>query len=232
MNLTLLVIIMDLDELEKTVRHVKNLVSKKWVGGSGLIYQPYLHVEVKNLLFQSSKLLQEYEYFFTESISSCYGFDKNETIMLLDRVRLIIQSERKIKVQIVEKRLFDSADDKVQQASNSYKNEEYSSAFHSLNTAIELALKDKLDIPVTITGINTSNVIEVLVSQKLGAYTYLDQAKKRVVVIDNKIKHTGYSPSKSECISAIKSIEDLLPRLRKSKITLSEDVKQKIYEGL
>lgn len=147
---------------------------------------------------------------------------------ILNILKIEKTSEKKIK----DMKLFDGADDKVQQASNSYKNQDYSSAFHSLNTAIELALKDKLDIPVTITGINTSNAIEVLVSQKLGPYTYLDQAKKRAVLIDNKNKHTGYSPTKSECISAIKAVEDLLPRLRKSKIALSEVVKQKIYDGL
>ncbi len=222
---------MDLDELEKTVVYVKDSVTTNWRLNS-LVYNDLLQVEVENVLLQSSKLFPDYEYYFNNARRRCYAFSQSEVITLLDRILLIIESERKVESQIAEKKLFDSADDKVKQASDSYNREDYSSAFHSLNTAIELALKDKLDIPVTITGINTSNVIEVLVSEKLGPYTYLAEAKRKVVFIDNKIKHTGYSPTKSECITAIKAGEDLLFRLRTSKITLGDEVKQKIYEGL
>jgi hypothetical protein len=106
------------------------------------------------------------------------------------------------------------------------------STFHNLNTALELVLKDKLGIPATITGINTSNIMDVLTKYKVEPYLYLEEVRKHVLVIDNKIKHQGYCPSKIDCINGIKAMEELIAKLRNTDIELTEEIKNKIYEGL
>ena len=50
--------------------------------------------------------------------------------------------------------------------------------------------------------------------------------------MDNKVKHVGYSPSKVDCINAIKSVEELFQQLDKTEIRLNEGIKGKIYSGL
>ncbi len=103
---------------------------------------------------------------------------------------------------------------------------------NNLNTAIELMLKDKLGIPTTLSKINTSTIIDVLVSNKIGPYPYFSEAKRHVSTIDNKIKHQGYKPSKVDCINALKATEDLESKLKNVEIKLPIEVRNKIYEGI
>jgi len=110
--------------------------------------------------------------------------------------------------------------------------EDYSSVVHNLNTVLELVLKDKVGIPTTITKINTSTIIDILVKEKVEPHLYLVEAKKHVLRIDNKIKHQSYSPSKIDCINAIKVMEELISRLRGKELKLSEETRNKIYQAL
>jgi len=84
----------------------------------------------------------------------------------------------------------------------------------------------KVGIPTTITKINTPKIIDVLVKHKVEPYLYLAEAKKRIVMIDNKIKHQGYLPSKIDCIHGIKAMEEVISKFR------TKEIKNKIYEGL
>jgi hypothetical protein len=120
----------------------------------------------------------------------------------------------------------------MKQSGICYQNEDYPSVFHCLNTAFELILKDKLIIPLTISKINTSNIVDILVKEKVGCYLYLAEAKKHVLTIDNKIKHQAYAPSKVDCITAIKAMEDLIDKLRDTKIELTAEIKNKIYNEI
>jgi hypothetical protein len=129
-------------------------------------------------------------------------------------------------------KIFEGAEEKMKQAGLCFENGDFPSTFHSLNTAFELILKDKIGIPTTITSINTSNVVEVIVKYKVEPYLYLNEVRKRVLDIDNKIKHQGYAPSKIDAINGIKAMEDLIARLRNKEIELTEEVRNKICEGL
>jgi len=131
-----------------------------------------------------------------------------------------------------ELKIFESAEEKMKQAGLAFEKADFSSVFHCLNTSFELVLKDKIGIPTTITGINTSNIVEVLVKHKVESYLYFQEVKKRVTEIDNKIKHQGYSPSKIDAINGIKAMEDLISRLRDKELKLTEEIKNKICEGL
>jgi HEPN domain-containing protein len=135
-------------------------------------------------------------------------------------------------VSIKEVKIFDNADEKMKQAKTCFQNEDYPSALHSLNTSLELVLKDKLGIPSTKPNINTSNIIDILAKYKIEPYLYLNEARKYVLNIDNKIKHTGYSPSKIDCINGIKAMEELIGKLRSINLELSEEIRNKIFEGL
>jgi hypothetical protein len=61
---------------------------------------------------------------------------------------------------------------------------------------------------------------------------YLDEVRKRVIDIDNKVKHQGYCPSKIESINGIKAMEELIAKLRNMDMKLTDEIKNKIYEGL
>ena len=141
-------------------------------------------------------------------------------------------NEEETIVSIKEMKIFDNADEKMKQAKICFQNEDYPSALHSLNTSLELVLKDKLGIPSTKPNINTSNIIDLLAKYKIEPYLYLTEARKYVLNIDNKIKHTGYSPSKIDCINGIKAMEELIGKLRNINLELSEEIRNKIFEGL
>jgi hypothetical protein len=133
---------------------------------------------------------------------------------------------------IKEMKIFESAEEKMKEVGFCFQKEDYVSTFNNLNTALELILKDKVGIPTTITNVNTANIIEILVKYKVEPHLYLDEVRKRVIHIDNKVKHQGYIPSKIECINGIKAMEELISKLRTADIKLSEEIKNKIYEGL
>jgi len=168
-------------------------------------------------------------------ISSQYSYSSLSVTaarMLVEHILEIIQIEKASEMKVKDMRIFESAEEKLKQAGASFRKDDYASAFHNLNTCLELILKDRLGIPTTITSINTSTIIDILVKEKAESHMYLSEAKKHVLAIDNKIKHQGYSPSKIECISGIASIERLVSRLRDRRIEVTEDIRKKIFEGL
>lgn len=197
---------------------------------------PTLHARMRNFINIAQKSLPEHQELFT---TINHELDKTHTAFNVDAARSIVRHvleiveiEKASKEKIKQMKIFDSADEKLKQANLSFRKEDYTSAFHNLNTALELVLKDKLGIPTTITKINTSNIIDILVKHNVKPHLYLTEARKRVLMIDNKIKHQGYSPSKIDCINGIKAMEELISKLRNKEIKLTEDIRNKIYKGL
>jgi len=196
----------------------------------------HILAEFRNLIRLCSKQLPEHDEYFThiyDSVDAIFPIftlrDAHSTVVHISRILEIQESsESKIK----EMKVFESANDKLEQAVITFRKDDYTSTFHNLNTALELVLKDRLGIPVTITNINTLRIIDILVKHRIQPYPYLSEAKKRIVMIDNKAKHQGYSPSKIDCINDIKVMEELISRLRDKEIRLTEDIRNKIYEGL
>lgn len=222
---------MDLEKLEKMAREVLDELSSH-----NKRYQLSLFrvtfAKVENLMAIAYETFPEHSVFFRRvsiGLSSCFIFS---AIKAVEYLLEILETEKASRAKIKELKVFESADEKVKQASLSFRKEDYTSAFHNLNTALELVLKDKVKIPTTITGVNTSTIIDVLVKHKVKCYLYLTEAKKRVLIIDNKIKHIAYSPTKLECLNAIKAMEELISCLRDKKIKLTEEIRNKIYQGL
>ena len=222
---------MDLEKLEKMAKLVLADLSGR-DSMTHLVSFPAKVAQFKNLMVIAHRALPDHLQLFKSINKSLQDFqiiDARYTIMhILD----IVEIEKATETKIKEMKIFEGAKEKLKQASLSFRKDDFPSAFHSLNTALELVLKDKLGIPTTITNINTSKIIDVLIKHKVEPYVYLSETKKRVLMIDNKIKHQGYSPSKIDCINGMKVMEELISKLRGKEIKLTEEIRNKIYQGL
>lgn len=226
---------MNLEKLEK----LAGLVLKDLKGGpisTNYIYSSEgLKVKFKNLIINAYKILPEHKHVFEGPIISCetfFGLTIGNAISITNHLLEIIQLEKTFQNSIDGLKIFDSAQEKIKQASLSFKTGDFHSVFSCLNTAFELLLKDKIGIPTTITGINTANIVEVLVKHKVEPYLYFKEVKKRITEIDNKIKHQGYAPLKIDAINGIKAMEDLNSKLKDKELNLTQEIKNKICEGL
>lgn len=222
---------MDLEKLEKLAKLALKELSAEPSYASFLI-NPHLAAKFRNLMVVAQESLPEYNELFSAAYQKTYDFTSGEACSLTKHLLQIIELEKASETKIEEIKIFESAEQKLKQVNISFREDDYVSTFHNLNTALELVLKDKLGIPATITGINTSNIMDVLTKYKVEPYLYLEEARKHVLVIDNKIKHQGYIPSKIDCINGIKAMEELIAKLRNVGMKLTEEVKNKIYEGL
>lgn len=185
-----------------------------------------------NLMSLANDSLPEYSVLFESSIQNSPSMSCYNAQSVVKHLLKIIQLEKKSTALLKEGKIFASAEEKMKQVNNAFKNEDYESTLNNLNSAFELVLKDKIGIPSTITGINTANIVEILIKYKVEPYLYLNEVRKRVTDIDNKVKHQGYCPSKIDAINAIGAMEKLIEKLRNTEFDLQEDVRNKICEGL
>ena len=203
---------------------------------TGRIYDyDELRAEFRNLMKVASMVLPEHIELFSyaHASSDTYGgINIGEACGIINHLLQIIEIEKTSEKKVKELKIFEGAEEKLKQAGFSFRKDEYTATFSNLNTALELVLKDKIGIPSTITSINTSNIMDVLTKNKVEPYLYLEEARKHVLTIDNKIKHQGYCPSKIECINGIKAMEELIAKLKNTDMKLTEEIRNKIYEGL
>ena len=199
-------------------------------------YHPILEASFKNLMQVANNSLPEHRELFSVAYLSVDSRDISLTIddakTVIHHLLKIIEIEKSMDAKVKAMKIFEGAEQKLEQAANSFRNADYCSTFHNLNTALELALKDKLGIPTTLRGINTSNIMDILTKYKVEPYLYLEEARKHVLVIDNKVKHQGYSPSKVESINGIKATEELLAKLKNSELRITDEIREKIFAGL
>jgi hypothetical protein len=155
----------------------------------------------------------------------------NETINILNHLIDIINIENTI-TSDNDKRLFDNSLDRYKKASLYFEENNNTSCFNNLNSALELLLKEKIGIPSTITSLPTSNIIDKLIKHKIEPYIHLQEARKRVLQLDNKVKHQGYKPNKIEMINGMKIMEELLDYFNNNNLIIPENVRNEIYEML
>jgi len=229
----------DLEKLEKMIRMVLDELSEVSQTAK-LVFNKARMAKVRNGINLAHKSLPEHEDFFV-TIYKEIGLDSERdypkftirnTISVFNHILEIIEIEKTSEAKIKEMKIFESAEEKMKQANLSFRKEDYASVFHNLNTVLELILKDKVGIPITITGINTSNIIDLLIKDRTESHLYLSEARKRVLMIDNKIKHQAYLPSKIDCINGLTAMEELISKLRGKEIKLTEETKKKIFQGL
>lgn len=223
---------MDIEKFEKYVGTFRGELS---ISNNYRVNDPLLVAKFEQIMDIVNERLPNYKVFFKtfweRAVDYRYGITTENALKLCDNILELINEEKKSKEKIEEGKIFESAKDKLNAAVISFKREDWSSTMNNLNTSIELALKDKLDIPTTIPNIQTNKIIEILVKHKLGPVEYLKEVQKHVF-LDNKTKHQGYSPPKIDCVNAIKAITDLFARLDKTDIKLTEEIKKKIYGSI
>lgn len=230
---------MSLVKLEKTINTVLKHLSKYDDYGNLVGYKLPL-AQVKSVINLAHNILPEHKDFFLsfyrelekDEERNFPKVDIGDASNALKHILELIEIEKSTQSKLREDKIFEGALEKMKQAGLSFRNNDYNSTLQNLNTALELLLKDRLGIPTTITKINTSNIIEILVKYKIEPYLYLDEARKRVILIDNKIKHQGYVCSKIESINALKAMEELISKLRDKEIKVTEEIQKKIYQSL
>lgn len=185
-----------------------------------------LYLKYKNIMSICEDILEEHYDFVSHSAGLK---DKREILNSLEYVLLLLDLEEKETQdkKEFERNFLDSALDKLRQAGISFENQDYSGVSNKLNTSVELALKDALDIPSTIKGINTSKIIDILIKYKVGPVEYLKEVQKHVLM-DNLVKHQGMSPVESRAITAISSVTNLFNKL-KEPLTINEEIRDKIW---
>jgi HEPN domain-containing protein len=195
------------DKLEKIAEIFSNdILKEKFYRTSNSMYYPQLEAKSKNLLLVTNLTLPEH----TELFSDIYQRVKLVELTLVEGKSIIehllqlIEIERATDNKVKGMKIFEGAEEKLEQASTSFRNGDYPSTFHNLNTCLELVLKDKLGIPTTIKGINTSNTMDILTKYKIEPYLYLEEARKLILVIDNKIKHQVIPQQKLKALMALK----------------------------
>ena len=231
---------MELEKFEKMVGIVLRDLSEKMrsatTSDSKKIYHyPLLRAKTSDLISIASKMLPDHQEFFDSvqfSLKYSPVFDLHDASSSLGHILKILEVEKAGETKIKEMKIFEGAEEKMKQAGLSFRKDDYSSTFNNLNTALELILKDKCGIPTTITNINTSNVIDLLVKYKVEPYAHFAEARKRVSEVANRVKHQGYVPSKTEAILGIKAMEELISKLRGKEIKLTKEIRNKIYQGL
>lgn len=90
------------------------------------------------------------------------GISREDAIKLCTQILELLNEETKTKEKIDEGKIFEGAKDKLKAAVMTFKRDDWPSTMNNLNTSIELALKDKLNIPTTIPNIQTNKIIDIL----------------------------------------------------------------------
>ena len=229
-------VLKDLEAEDKT-RDINKKIHGTFAHSTKVIHLiPQLEARIINLMNLSIRTLPDHQDLFTvtrKRIDTKYApLEISDAISVLKHILEIIAIERNSVAKIQSMKIFEGVDEKMKQVNLSFRKEDYHSCFNNLNTALELVLKEKIGIPLTITGVNTAKIVDVLVKHKINPYLYLSESKKHITDITNKIKHSGYIPSKSDCISAIKAMEELVVQLKNTEMELPEEVRKKIYDGL
>lgn len=223
---------MNKSELEYFTNSLKEEVKSHCKRYFNLSSYPILFSKFKNLLYLAVKELPEHVVFFESEGKRIDSTTTDDAVEICDYILELLELKTSSEEKIDERKIFHGAEDKLKEAGVSFSKDDKSSVINNLNTCIELALKDKLDIPTTITKINTNKIIEICIADGVGPVEYLKQIKKHVLEIDNRVKHIAYSPSKKDCIDAIKATEDFLQKAKEHPFNITAETRDKIYSGL
>ncbi|UCE16674.1 MAG: hypothetical protein JSV12_03460, partial [Candidatus Bathyarchaeota archaeon] len=164
----------------------KNLYIRKAEGYSSYAVStfPELEARVKNLMKVAQSSLPEHKELFSityNKINAQYSrLQVRDAISTVEHLLEILKIERSSEAKIEGMKIFESAKEKMKQVNLAFRKGDYASCFNNLNTSLELVLKDKLRIPLTITKVNTAKIVDILVKHKVEPYLYLDETKKHI----------------------------------------------------
>jgi hypothetical protein len=198
---------------------------------SSTLYAKYL-----DFLTEAKSKLPNHKPFFEKAIfeithNSQY-YKLSDAVEAVDYTIKLLLWEEKAESNRNNPKLFKSVDDKMAEVNIGFKKEDWDGVMNDLNTALELLLKEKLSIPVTITDMHTGWIIDYLVKINKGPVQFLTEAKNKICKFDNKVKHTGYSADKIDCVTAIKALEDLKKHLENGQINLTGDETKELFKSI
>lgn len=208
--------------LSKLVEDIKIRKKESYLPG------PNITSRYKDLLTLCGQPLFENSTF----IDGSYHNDRNITMLdALQYVELLLNMAKE--EEMIEKgaTFMNPSKQMLEQAGVAFKNDDFPGVSNKLNTCVELALKDVLDIPTTIKGINVSKIIDIMISEKIGPTKYIEEVKKHVL-LDNLVKHQGLGIVEARAGNAIASVENLLNKLPSKPYELSETAQSKIWSGV
>ncbi|MFQ6130208.1 MAG: hypothetical protein ACE5OT_05335 [Candidatus Hadarchaeaceae archaeon] len=218
----------ELEHITKSLRkELKSHLSYVQLKSHSTLFSKFI-----NLISIATKELPEHKVFFNSEWAERYSINVSDAVEFCDYILELLELKTRSEKRIGKRNIFQEAEDKLKEAGVSFSKSDPTSVINNLNTCIELVLKDKLDIPMTITKINTDKIIDICIAHKVGPVEYLKEIQKHVIEIDNGGKHQGYSPSRKDCINAIKATEDFLKKAKKSSFKVKEEIKEEIYSGL
>ena len=201
---------------------LKNWDSNEFVSSSD-------RLKIKNFFRLAKDTLPSHSTYITEEQSEVDSYyHVGEALSAINHIVEIIDIEQMTPPDI-KQALFESSLDKYKKCKLFYEENDFTSLFNNINSSLELLLKESLELPTT-SKIPTSNMIDKLVKHKIEPYLFLDVNRKKIIDIDNKVKHSGYIPSKKDAIDAMKSMEDTLNKLHGNKIVLPQNVRDELYE--
>ena len=199
-----------------------------------LRYKPVIESKFVTLLDLTRKLVPDTAMFLEMLMLKVKhnSLTFQDSLDALNHIFTLVEYESKIIMQLNKGNIFAGVNEKIEEATLYFKKEDYKGTINNLNTALELLLKEKFNIPSTLKGINTAKIIAIAIRYKKGHIKHMEEAKKNVSEIDNKSKHLGYVPTKVDCINALKIMEELNKNLKEVKIELTEEILDKIYSNV
>lgn len=212
---------------DKLLLELENIPSSDYLNESYVLNSRFDHI-ISLLKIQMPDIVS----FSTSMERRTYDFKNGEAIRCCNYINELLDFEDSLKMNIERGDIFQGARDKLDEASVCFRREDYSGTINNLNTCLELILKEKFGIPTTIKKINTAKIINLAIKYDIGPIKFFGETRKYVTEIDNKIKHMGYSPSKTESIHAIKNMEELITNFDKYHIKLTDEIINKIYSGI
>lgn len=167
---------------------------------------------------------------YNEAIKGTYYPSDRSILDLLEHCSDLLEISSVGEEEVEEGQVFLGIKEKIKQAGQSFRNQNYPGLFSSLHTATELALKDKLGIPISIGEIKIGRIIGVCIKKKVFPNTgaLLKDLDDKICNVDDKIKHNGYNPSPDEASRALMCAEQSFRVLENLTPILDDETKKEI----
>lgn len=223
-------------ELNKLKKMIKSL-EKNYNMITAVRTRSIFDSEFRDVMEFASQIIDEHENFFSRAISESkdYTFTYEEAGEFIGRLDEFIRLEERIEKEAEKGRLFLGAEDQLKAATNNleigFKSKKFGPVFTSLGTSIDLALKDKLELPVSL-SIREASVKKML--GIIGGHTVLgkfcNEIYKNVYDVRSKVEHHGFNPTQGQAIESLKLTEDFIRKLKK--VSIPENVVKEIHEKM
>lgn len=190
--------------------------------------------EFRDVFNFAEDLLPEYSNFISSGIGKseeAYIF-LNDSLKYMKKLREFIKLKISLEENIEDRKLFLGADEQYRSAIEYFSNDKNKNnlgpVFSFLGTAIDLVLKDKLDLPSTL-PLKENNVKKML--DIIGKHTSLgifcNEIYKNVYDLRSKVGHDGFNPTPKQTINALKLTEDFIRKIKP--ISLNSDLIKTIH---